>query len=249
MRWANGTGTAQTNDFRIDTQLAGEKTVLLTRWEKVTREKGGGLGQSYGYNFEKEATSAAAGCDAGKGYHRMVTYDLDGLKLVVRCEVDACLPPSEAEESTSNTELPPMRISKSAVTIVRGGSKVPQSSLIEVKTFGSVSKSYGLTKVFPQLYLSQTPLHYVAIHQAGKFTIIRKNVLGEGQLLEAEQNAQLGLKKLRFVLASVQQLIKQHGAAGRLTLICNDGLLKVYERSKRDSCMPADLLALFGRKS
>lgn len=74
MRWANGTGTAQSNDFRIDTQLGGSKTVLLTRWEKVTREKGGGTGHSYGYNFEREATSAAVGCDAGKGYHRVVKY-------------------------------------------------------------------------------------------------------------------------------------------------------------------------------
>lgn len=148
-----------------------------------------------------------------------------------------------------DADFPAMRVKTTSVNVVRGGSKVPQSSLIEVKTFGSLSKSYGLTKVFPQLYLSQTPFHYVAIHQAGNFEVIRKNVLGEGQLLEAEQKAQLSLKKLRSVLASVQELIKRHGAAGRLTLICSEGLLKVYKRTKRDGCMPADLLALFAHRS
>lgn len=76
LRWvtASSAATGKSNDFRIDTQLAGDKTVLLSRWEKVTKERGGNAGQSYGFNFEKAATAAASGCEAATGHHRIITY-------------------------------------------------------------------------------------------------------------------------------------------------------------------------------
>lgn len=58
--------------FRIDLQLAGEKTVLCNRWEAKTKmRKFGG----YGHSFEEAITYVAPGCEAGtSGHHRIITY-------------------------------------------------------------------------------------------------------------------------------------------------------------------------------
>ncbi len=47
LRWINA---ASGRDFRIDTQLVGEKTIILNRWEPSTTEHM--RGNSYGFNFE-----------------------------------------------------------------------------------------------------------------------------------------------------------------------------------------------------
>nr|GAT44474.1 predicted protein [Mycena chlorophos] len=75
--------------FRIDTQLAGN-TVILNRWEKRDREEM--QGYTYGLNFESAATTPATGITENTGHQRIISYDLNGLKMVVRFEVDAYLP-------------------------------------------------------------------------------------------------------------------------------------------------------------
>ena len=50
LSWANGS----TGELRIDTQLAGHKTVLMNRW--TPRPKVSADGVSFGFNFEKKAT-------------------------------------------------------------------------------------------------------------------------------------------------------------------------------------------------
>ena len=69
LRWVGGT---EVRDFRIDLQLAGQKTVLFNRWEKRTRETTSG--RTFGISFEKASTEAAPGCRDSTGHHRIVTY-------------------------------------------------------------------------------------------------------------------------------------------------------------------------------
>lgn len=59
-------------DFRIDMQLAGEKTVLFNRWEKRTEEELSGF--TFGFNFEKKTTVPAKGCEENAGHHRIIQY-------------------------------------------------------------------------------------------------------------------------------------------------------------------------------
>jgi hypothetical protein len=58
-------------DWRIDLQLAGEKTVLLSRqWEHRPFATA-----SYGLSFERAVTSDAPGCEDGApGHIRVVSY-------------------------------------------------------------------------------------------------------------------------------------------------------------------------------
>lgn len=66
--WAAGDSE---NEFRIDVELAGE-TVLLTRWERQTRDTKPGFG--YTVEFLKAATRQIAGCEKSQEHHRIVTY-------------------------------------------------------------------------------------------------------------------------------------------------------------------------------
>ncbi|KAI0369361.1 hypothetical protein BV20DRAFT_1053195 [Pilatotrama ljubarskyi] len=88
-------------DFRIDLHLCGEKTVLMERWaafdrERVVPPKGGCRD-----NFIREATANNQECENGAGHYRIVHYDLDGLKMIVRWEVDASIPLSTSPLSAS----------------------------------------------------------------------------------------------------------------------------------------------------
>jgi len=89
LRWITFTSGDPPRDFRIDIQLAGSKTVLMNRWEQITKEQPGAR-RSYGFNFEESMTNPGPGCGRGTGYHRIVAYDFDGLIMVVRFEVDGC---------------------------------------------------------------------------------------------------------------------------------------------------------------
>ena len=73
LRWIFSTPGDPPRDFRIDMELAGSKTVLMNRWEQITKEQPG-TRRSYGFNFEEAMTVPGPGCERGTGYHRIVTY-------------------------------------------------------------------------------------------------------------------------------------------------------------------------------
>lgn len=73
LRWINGTGDS-VKEFRIDTQLAGRRTVLLNRWEKRVKEDADPTRFSFGHSFERESTVPAPGCEQSTGHHRIVKY-------------------------------------------------------------------------------------------------------------------------------------------------------------------------------
>ncbi|RPD56654.1 hypothetical protein L227DRAFT_595062 [Lentinus tigrinus ALCF2SS1-6] len=107
MRWLLYSGAESAaeplKEFRIDLQLGGKKTVLMHRWEKRTREIATPPRSGCGINFERESTTPAKGCERSTGHHRIVQYDFGGLKVVVRFEVDACLPQPASTTSTLRT--------------------------------------------------------------------------------------------------------------------------------------------------
>jgi hypothetical protein len=71
LRWLNPSSGREVRDFRIDVQLVGPKTLVLRRWESLTREVH--TGRSYGYAFEAATTRAAPDCPSS-GHQRVITY-------------------------------------------------------------------------------------------------------------------------------------------------------------------------------
>lgn len=275
LRWIVAGPRDPPRDFRIDLQLAGSKTVLMNRWEQFTKEQHG-TRRSYGFNFEEVMTTPAPGCERGTGYHSIITYDFDGLKMVVRFESDAYLSSSsessgskaaqeshadeDSEEallgalsglsigpsSQPSTTSSPSPLSAADLKILRAGTQVPHSDLIEMTTRSEISAAnFDWGDAYPQLYFSQTPHHYLAVHRSGTFFTIAKRRIGTGDLVGVESRAQPGFKKLRKVLGEIQTRVKNGGAKGRISLVCKNGVLKVYERTSKESCLPEDSFAIF----
>ncbi|GLB38579.1 putative geranylgeranyl pyrophosphate synthetase [Lyophyllum shimeji] len=267
LRWVSGTAP---NDFRIDMQLAG-KTVLLNRWENRYREQMSG--RTFGFNFEKASTVAAPGCEGSTGHHRIVRYDLNGLKMVVRFEVDACIP-SEAPAPPKSTATavgsssniddligalsgvtlrtegshPPLSppASKGSdtfpkVTVIPGGSVVPQSSIVEMTTRSLFNAaSFDWVESYSQLFFSQTPHHFLAIHERGRFREVKKRKLESAELKKlAADSIQANFKKLRRLLDVIRKIAIKHGERGRLSLVCQ-GAVRRRSCSSNDSKPRAD---------
>ncbi|PCH34642.1 hypothetical protein WOLCODRAFT_78910, partial [Wolfiporia cocos MD-104 SS10] len=285
LRWIHDGDIAE--EFRIDTQLAGTKTVLLNRWERRSREAPYQNWNSYSLNYTRESTTPAPGCERCTSQYRIVKYaseicccniharlfhssqDFNGIRLVVRSAVDAFIAPISL--STSNAALDPdsvadllsgMKISapRSAawrvdhaistpeLDVIRGGSRVPQDSIIEYKTRSVCSKGQlpNLCEDFyAQLFLSQTPHFYVAFHQHGRFETVIKRQLNDPEMKQIQDKLNNDFKMLREILVVIQRRVIEHGQRGRLSLVQQNGQLHVHERDSLESCLPEDLLKRF----
>lgn len=72
MRWLDPSPGRAVRDFRIDVQLVGGKTLILSRWESPAREVH--TGRSFGHAFETAMTRAAPDCPSSEGHQRVITY-------------------------------------------------------------------------------------------------------------------------------------------------------------------------------
>ncbi|KAI0255085.1 hypothetical protein BJV78DRAFT_1386971 [Lactifluus subvellereus] len=203
LRWLNPSAGRKVYDFRIEVDLIGTKTILLSRWEHRSCEPP--TGRIFGFAFEDAMTCPAPGCPSA-GHHRAITYDMLYLKMIVQFVVDACLPmdagPATAtktggtdnkEYSTKKTatslgdladalsslnlpsSTPATTAQQPVINIVRAGTQVPQEALLEV-----VSRSVHYVnqldwnELYPQLVLSQTPALRLGVHDRGTFTELRE---------------------------------------------------------------------------
>ncbi len=207
--------------------------------------------------------------------------DLGGLKMVVRFEVDACIPQSTADNATSSLlsqptspRIPPASTNvdsltdllsnldvtsqseassqsqNTAIAVIRAGSQVPQSSLVELTTrsFKYVNE-FDWQEAYPQLFLSWTPHLFLAVHDRGTFESMVKHKLGATELrnLETSPRTQQSFRKLVETLKTMQTLVRRHGRRGRLSLVCQaDGTLNVFERTSPQGCLPDSELERFG---
>ncbi len=202
-----------------------------------------------------------------------VLQDFAGLKLVLRCEVDAYYPSDSeqsgstaAEKSTSSdpfddlvgaisslnigsasssaAKTPPA--STDDVRIVRGGAVVPQSALIKIKTRSTRNiDSFDWQLFYPQQFIGQIPTQVIGVHQGGRFYEIREKRLDAPELRDVARKAQEGLKKLHEILEEIHNYAMAHGKKARLSLVSRGGVLQVMQRESADSYLPSDVLDRF----
>jgi len=250
LAWTRGLS----DEWRIDTELAGTRTVLLSGHAPITKMSGG-RSTTYGFNFEEASTYPVPGLENESSHHRIIAYNFDGLRMVVRFEVDACfpydtstsVPPSDNSAASGKGREKKKALGSSlnhpGVKIIRGGSsEVPQTHLLEIKTHSGMRLNWP--KTYPQLYLSQTPNIHHAFHKGGRFTSIEKFVLGQSELAGLEKAGQVGFKKLRKLLGVIQSLVLNYGAT-RISLVCVGNTLSIYQIPQGEKCLPKDALALF----
>ncbi|KAI0662130.1 glycosyl transferase family, a/b domain-containing protein [Cubamyces menziesii] len=234
------------HDFRLDLQLAGKKTVLVERWDTRTYQIAQPPKFGCRNNFDDAATSPASGCEMSKYHNRIVQYDLEGMRLVMRFEADACIPQEgdlldafarltvTSSSSSSHPPLPPATVdSDTAIAVLRGGSLTPHSSLIEIATRSPKAlTTHRWYETYTQLFLSQAQHFYVAVHQSGLFSEVAKHQLAVPRLARyaQDEHMQRSLRQLVRVLGAVQALVKAHGQRGRLSVVCRGGRLELFER-------------------
>ena len=98
---------------------------------------------------------------------------------------------SSRSTTTSETQSP---LTSTDLKIIRAGAQVPQSSLFEMTTRSEISAAnFDWGDAFPQLYLPQTPNHYLAVHRTGRFSSIAKRKIGEKDLIAIEAKAHPGV--------------------------------------------------------
>ncbi|KAF9493011.1 hypothetical protein BDN71DRAFT_1377869, partial [Pleurotus eryngii] len=218
--------------FRIDMQLVGSETIVLSRYKMNNFH----YPRSFGSSFEDMFTRPAEGCENTTTHHRIVSYDMAGLKMVVRFEVDAYLQDPDATTSPqpdakgNRTATPEeLRPSGHDLKIRSGGSwEIPQSSLVELKTTKAFNHPIW-KRDYPQLFLSQTPHSYRAFHENGKITEVRHETLDSlvaqgvhGRNTEALQRLQKLLKLIRA------EVIKQGDRGRHMSLVCQGGDLGLH---------------------
>lgn len=186
--------------------------------------------------------------------------------MVVRFEVDACLealPKRTTGRSGDggvddminqlgglalfSTSASSSASTETDVTIFRAGQVVPQSSILEMTTRSERNVvTYDWKESYPQLFLSQTPHHFLAVHRGGMFSRIEKRKLDDRELKDIHAGIEQSFRKLYVLLKTIQDVVIGHGRRGRLSLVCKDGFLKVYERMSQDSFLPDEVMKRFG---
>ncbi|KAJ3573986.1 hypothetical protein NP233_g2065 [Leucocoprinus birnbaumii] len=265
---------ASGRDFRIDTQLVGDKTVVLNRREPSVTEKM--PGHTFGFHFEEATTRPMPPSNRRSGHHhRIVTYKFGRFRIVVQFEVDACL--SREQASTSNSEedelinaMAGMGLQSQAQGMTSGATASastrsgadsrPKSNLFGMTIYhrghadiphssivemASTSSTIKWDDRFPQLYFSQTGNHHLGHHQGGVFDRIDKLTLSSPKLQAVHQKLRPAFAKLEEALGQIQSILVEHGKEERLSLIYEKKELKVYRCPNQSSSFPPEALALF----
>ncbi|KIO22930.1 hypothetical protein M407DRAFT_78713 [Tulasnella calospora MUT 4182] len=237
LHWATNAGKYE--DFRIDVELGG-KTCFFTRTDETDMDviKGSSC---YAEEYHKVVTKWPKGSEGATGHHRVISIDLDGVKILFRFEIDARIEIQEDSSDskndvddlvnalsgllTSSSKVPAKRTSSFAeLTIKPSGDRamIPQSSIIKLKTRVE-HRPLNMDDVGPQMYLSQIPYLYLAKHNRGQFQPAQR-------ILPDVEKIELQLGKLRKALLDIVEIVREQGQGEGLCLICVDRKLELYKR-------------------
>jgi hypothetical protein len=250
--------------FRIDIQLQGD-VMFLGRWEVDQRRVIlGHQNYGFGHGFEKATTTFDHDLRDSSGHHRVVRYNLGGVRCLVRYEADGCLEQEVGEakavadvvkvddEADLLDALQSMSISAKdspgSVRVLHKGRVVPSTDIVEIKTRVGHRRLQDRDLdevVIPQLWFAQTRNLFVGYHVSGTFGEVHTI---KPDLEEWEKRHQPDLKKLVTLLQKLHEraLTTQHR---RCVVVCgheghqsSSARLKVYESEKEAAVLPADIL-------
>jgi hypothetical protein len=196
-------------DFTMRMELV-NGTAILHREETKTQEFiGRDEFRGFGHEFEKAYTTSQI--PSSTGHHRIISYRLGGLRLVIRHETDGYvntrINTRVSKQGRAGNDLSDllesMSISQPAVpnettstfsklTVSRGGRSVALESTLEIKTRVH-HKPLSIADVAPQLWLSQTPRLVRAYHDKGRFRVpVVEDVSTDVKRWEEENQEKLG---------------------------------------------------------
>ncbi|KAH8922498.1 hypothetical protein BT69DRAFT_235006 [Atractiella rhizophila] len=228
IQWLTGTGmTDREREFRIDVQLAGEKTMIFSRWENATTEDiPPNTFWGFGQNFVKAVTTQTN--KNASGHNRIVSYNLGAMKCLVRFEVDACKQPAEVVAPAQNPHFtaPP------GLQVIKSGYIVPQNLLLDMRTLPS-KQTIDWNKHFPQLYLSGIPQLVVAKHYRDHIELLETFKSQSPNMASHVVLVQNALGQVELFLEQTLQFLKREENRGKeFSFVCIKGNLQRFNRRK-----------------
>jgi hypothetical protein len=164
-----------------------------------------------------------------------VSKELGGLHIICRFEADACTlnssSPDELSDQLARTHLnKPELASLGDLQFKRAGSLVPQEDVLELITRTPRSINRGRDELYAQMLFGATNHLKIAFHKGdGHFYQMREEVLGD---YAPSEQALSSLKRLRILLAAIQELVVRHGHGKQLTLLNRGKQLEVFVREE-----------------
>lgn len=212
--------------------------------------------RGFGHEFEKEFTIEQV--NDSTGHHRIITYQLGGLSLIVRYEADGYVAADtddtnkpNAASSQDSPLLDIMRgLSLSSATDVSNVEPIPSKlvtrdegrvvrpgSIIEIKT-RAISRPLPIEDVAAQLWVSQTSKLVRAYHYRGKFQVPHVEDVG-AQVKRWEVLNQNDLKRLVILLKTISNLAAKSG--GKVTVKYEGGSKLLFYQADKGDMLPRSL--------
>ena len=150
----------------------------------------------------------------------------------------------------TTTSADARRTQRSAdINVIHAGSIVSQSDLVELTTRSKKSVSqFDWTEQYPQLLLTWVPYLFLCVHDNGVFQRMVRHQLGTPGMSSVNRSPdiQRGFRQLVAVLKVIQELAREHGRKGRLSLVSRDGRLEVFECTESQGFLKDEELERFG---
>lgn len=251
----------ESRTFRFGVERIGN-TIFLVRKTNEPKEVIKDV-YGYGHTFPEAYTSWDQSVKGSASNQRIISYDLGGLKCVVRSECDGVLldkipikscqnrksgacPKDDGDltdrfENVFTTQAAPT--GKGSPVITQAGRMIPQSSVFDLKTLSVKKKpTFDIAVLLPRYWINQTPNAVIGWHTYGTFHDIEiKDVREEVKLWETE-HAHI-IASLRSLLQNLIQFSKQPGQSRFEVRRTEDGPLELWSEMKGWSALPNDLKA------
>ncbi|GFF37760.1 hypothetical protein IFM58399_05003 [Aspergillus lentulus] len=251
--------------FTIEVEVMNDTAIFCRAETKTFEVIGPRQYKGFGHEFEKAYTTVQL--KGSTGHHRIISYRLGGMKLLVRYETDGYIArPSKASTPSTDSRKPlqdsdnlssmleslslsppkPCYVGsdKSTLRILEKGQVVPIESTLEIKTRTS-KRPIKIDEVLPQLWVSQTPNLVRAYHRNGLFERPEvEDVSGELKKWEEDHHADLG--KLVVLIKNLISVVKESGV--KAVIRYDDRCDKLVVWKKREGgrkLLPDDLYSRF----
>ncbi|QSZ36218.1 hypothetical protein DSL72_007344 [Monilinia vaccinii-corymbosi] len=158
--------------WKIDVELVRNTMIFAKNAEGISRHKSDG----YGFPFEAAFLKYPEELKGTSEHHRIATYDIGGMKWMVRFEADGCYDAQSTEGLSQSPGTPGTLRSSSEIEeatyknikIHKTATAISTLPILEVKT-AKLNRSPKRSQWMPQLYFSQTNHLIIANHDDGIF--------------------------------------------------------------------------------
>ncbi|KAG5642925.1 hypothetical protein DXG03_001876 [Asterophora parasitica] len=207
---------------------------------------------TYGVNFERRFTSPLS--NGAIQHNRVIAYGFGGLNVMVKYQVDACLPASwKASPMVAVHEhSTPAFTTPTGLHVIQSGRKVSSEKIVEIKTCRPNRKGlhWISPRSLPQLWFSQTPLLITGYHDgAGRFSsIMGINVMQSGALKQWEGEHTLALQKVVRLIEMIKEHLTRSPIKRQAIVLEKGGFVKFYSLDGvYDTGLPADLRQVWAK--